>query len=238
MLNGGYPDDRDYGNEILYTGFGGQESRTKKHVRDQEWVGANEGMRTNMAHGQPVRVIRGSNGERAFSPTAGYRYDGLYAVLDAWQLPSIDGPLVCRFQLVKTDGVSVDAKEEPPKPAPRVPSTVLRIVRDTAMANRVKELYEYACQVCGERLTMLGGSFYAEGAHIRPLGEPHDGPDVENNIMCLCPNHHVLFDRGAIYLTDDLTVMDAVLGKRIRSLSSRHALDPAHLSYHRGLFQA
>jgi putative restriction endonuclease len=45
-------------------------------------------------------------------------------------------------------------------------------------------------------------------AHIRPLGAPHNGPDVkENIIICLCPNHHVLFDSGAITLADDLLVI-------------------------------
>lgn len=38
---------------------------------------------------------------------------------------------------------------------------------------------------------------YAEAAHIRALGSPHNGPDVIENVLCLCPNHHVLFDNGA-----------------------------------------
>jgi putative restriction endonuclease len=113
VLNGGYRDDRDYGDELVYTGFGGQDPRTKRQVRDQKWVGANEGMRTNMARGLPVRVIRGPRGEPAFSPANGYRYDGLYAVLNADRVPSLDGPLICRFKLVKTDAVRVPATEPP-----------------------------------------------------------------------------------------------------------------------------
>ncbi|MBT6251913.1 MAG: hypothetical protein HOI84_01280, partial [Flavobacteriaceae bacterium] len=34
----------------------------------------------------------------------------------------------------------------------------------------------------------------AIGAHIKPLGRPHSGPDVKENLLCLCPNHHDQFD--------------------------------------------
>jgi putative restriction endonuclease len=86
-----------------------------------------------------------------------------------------------------------------PPTAPRRETTVLRIVRDTRQARRIKELYDYRCQMCGVRLEGLAGP-YAEAAHIRPLGSPHNGPDTPENILCLCPNHHVLFDHGGIAL--------------------------------------
>jgi hypothetical protein len=59
--------------------------------------------------------------------------------------------------------------------APRLETTVLRIVRDTEQARRIKELYDYKCQICGTRLEGLAGP-YAEAAHIKPLGAPHRGP--------------------------------------------------------------
>ena len=61
---------------------------------------------------------------------------------------------------------------------------------------------------------------YAEGAHIRPLGYPHDGPDVLGNVLCLCPNDHVRFDYGAIWLDDRLYVVDAQLGKAGHRITS------------------
>lgn len=36
--------------------------------------------------------------------------------------------------------------------------------------------------------------------HIKPLGGEHNGPDVRENILCVCPNHHALLDYGAIKL--------------------------------------
>jgi putative restriction endonuclease len=89
-----------------------------------------------------------------------------------------------------------------PSEASRRETTVLRIVRDTKQARRIKELYDYGCQMCGTRLEGLAGP-YAEAAHIRPLGAPHNGPDSPDNILCLCPNHHVLFDHGGVGIGED-----------------------------------
>ena len=101
--------------------------------------------------------------------------------------------------------------------------------RDTKQSRKLKELYDYTCQVCGIRLATPIGA-YAEGAHIRPLGEPHNGPDSSDNLLCLCPNHHVLFDLGAISLNDDLTLIG--LPGRLTQ-NPRHKLNIENLRYHR-----
>lgn len=85
-------------------------------------------------------------------------------------------------------------------PAARVQTTVSRIVRNTELAKRVKVLHKYECQICGYTIILADGSQYAESHHIQPLGEPHNGPDVMENIICLCPNHHAACDFGAIRL--------------------------------------
>jgi putative restriction endonuclease len=83
--------------------------------------------------------------------------------------------------------------------------------------------------LCATRLETRAGA-YAEGAHIRPLGRPHNGPDVHGNVLCLCPNCHVLFDQGAITIEDDFTL----LGRTGRlSLHPQHSIDVLHLRYHR-----
>ncbi|MEU6215105.1 HNH endonuclease [Streptomyces sp. NPDC047023] len=40
-----------------------------------------------------------------------------------------------------------------------------------------------------------------------------NGPDIVENLLCLCPTCHVLFDTGARVLTDDLTIIDTVTGQ-------------------------
>jgi putative restriction endonuclease len=106
------------------------------------------------------------------------------------------------------------------------------------MANTVKALHKYTCQMCGLRLVLPGGVVYAEGAHIHPLGAPHNGPDVKENVLCLCPNDQVKFDRGAIYLTDKLAVVDGNAGTEVGQLrlANGHRLELTHVAYHRGLF--
>jgi putative restriction endonuclease len=238
VLNGGYRDDRDLGDEITYTGYGGQDG-TGRQVRDQSWEQANQGMRVSEAEGLPVRVIRGWKGEPAFSPVGGFRYDGLYAVIRSWEEASFDGPRICRYQLVKTDDAQVPLTGgAAPTPPPRVASTVMRVVRDTMVAVGVKTLYDYKCQVCDRQLVLPGRIAYAEGAHIRPLGLPHQGPDVPENVLCLCPNDHVRLDKGAIFLTDELDVVDAetleVIGRLRRH--PNHHIDRTHVAYLRGMF--
>ena len=185
VLSGGYEDDQDLGNLIIYTGYGGRDAATGRQVSDQPFSLWNRALAYSSLNGLPVRVIRGEGHESRYSPSAGYRYDGLYLVDDYWQDRGRAGFLVWRYRLIKlpdqldqeSDHQSGKAGIEIPSEAPRRETTVLRIVRDTKQARRIKELYDYRCQICGIRLEGLAGP-YAEAAHIRPLGAPHNGPDT------------------------------------------------------------
>jgi putative restriction endonuclease len=75
----------------------------------------------------------------------------------------------------------------------------------------------------------------AEAAHIRALGEPHNGIDALNNILCLCPNHHKLFDIGGFYIEDDLTI--PVLKEKLYR-HTNHTLDLDAIRYHRAWCKA
>ena len=83
--------------------------------------------------------------------------------------------------------------------------------------------------MCGTRLVGLAGP-YAEAAHVRPLGAPHDDPDVPENILCLCPNHHVLFDHGGVTVGPDLSLIGTV-GRLTVHL--KHPIGAEHLRYRR-----
>ncbi|MEV4383968.1 HNH endonuclease [Streptosporangium sp. NPDC049644] len=116
----------------------------------------------------------------------------------------------------------------------RSESIMERVIRDSLLAGQIKQAHAFRCQFCGNRLALRRG-FYAEGAHIRPLGEPHNGPDEPDNLLCLCPNDHVLFDRGAIAIQADLAVMDMTSGVSLGPLrlAPNHDINPEHLAYHR-----
>ena len=87
-----------------------------------------------------------------------------------------------------------------PTPPGRGTFTIERIIRDTALANKVKRIHKFKCQICGTSIKVPKNKSYAEGHHIQPLGKPHNGHDVKENILCVCPNCHVVLDRGAIRL--------------------------------------
>jgi len=99
---------------------------------------------------------------------------------------------------------------------------------------RIKGLYDYRCQMCGIRLEGLAGP-YAEAAHVRPLGAPHRGPDTADNILCLCPNHHVLFDHGGVAIGEGLS-LDGVEGRLY--VDPQHQIGEDHLRYRRDHYGA
>jgi putative restriction endonuclease len=234
VLSGGYEDDQDFGTVIVYTGHGGRDPDTRQQIGDQLLTGGNLALAYSCTQGLPVRVIRGASHPSPYSPPTGYRYDGLYRVEDYWRDHGKSGHTIWRFRLIKVNDVATLLKQvketsEAYDPAPRFESTVLRIVRDTQQARKVKELYEYHCQICGVRLEGLAGP-YAEAAHIRPLGMPHNGPDSLDNLLCLCPNHHVLFDYGGIAIADDFSL----LGSDGRlTVKPQHQINLVHIQYHR-----
>jgi hypothetical protein len=99
VVSGGYVDDFDSGNEIIYTGHGGNDPATKRQIKDQEWHRGNEALRKSQRQRLPVRVCRGHKGDPRHSPREGYRYDGLYLVKESWDERGVDGFRICRFHL-------------------------------------------------------------------------------------------------------------------------------------------
>src|SRR5947207_3435145 len=59
VLSGGYEDDEDRGDTIIYTGHGGQDPLTHEQIADQEFTRQNAALVTSERLGQPVRVVRG-----------------------------------------------------------------------------------------------------------------------------------------------------------------------------------
>lgn len=113
--------------------------------------------------------------------------------------------------------------------------------RDRKKAAALKRHYDNTCQFCGIQLEVAGNRFYSEAAHIRGLGEPHNGPDVVSNMLVLCPNHHLQFDRGVLrlrkigakYRIQSKTVGDPLNGKAI---TLTHPLENDYVIYHHDWF--
>ncbi|MFI6207933.1 HNH endonuclease [Streptomyces sp. NPDC051041] len=133
-------------------------------------------------------------------------------------------------------GQEITDEERATGPTARRDVTSSRLVRNASIANRVKEIHGHACQVCETRLQYMRRP-YSQAAHIRGLGSPHDGPDELPNLLCLCPNHHVLFDGLEIYIDVDDVVRRTHGGDSLGRLRRHvdHQIDEAYLRYHRTL---
>jgi predicted restriction endonuclease len=103
----------------------------------------------------------------------------------------------------------------------KVMALTYRILRDTKLARQIKKLHKDTCQLCRKQLKLSGQITYAEAHHIRPLGSPHNGPDVSGNIIVVCPTCHVLCDFAAIELK--MAKIYAV---------KDHSVDQKFLNYH------
>jgi putative restriction endonuclease len=253
VVSGGYPEDRDDWDIILYTGHGGQAENSTKQVADQTFTArGNAALLQSMAEGDLVRVIRGTHRGAKYGPDEGFRYDGLFRVEDASYGRTGDGNFrICQFRMVK-DGYSenldlvakaptevelLGAEEHAGKPLGnekpgRRGVWSQRVVRSTAVAKKVKKIHQDRCQACGDQV-VFGDQSYSEGAHVQALGTPHDGPDVEGNLLCLCPSCHVRFDLGALIIHDDHSLW--LNGQPYGKLRThpRHRVDPKYLAQHR-----
>ena len=240
VVSGGYEDDEDAGDLIRYTGMGGNDPATKKQIADQTLdQPGNAGLVTSQLEGLPVRVTRGTNGDPMYSPSSGFRYDGLFRVADHWTKIGKGGFRIWQFLLERIEGDAGGYGEgaEPSgqrKPG-RTTGVVTRVTRNTVVTEWVKRLYAHRCQFCGAQIEVVGGR-YAEGAHIRALGSPHEGPDTPDNVLCLCPTCHVRFDNGGVYVTDELVIHDATAGEQLGVLQphKKHSINVDHLRQHRG----
>ncbi|MCP9234706.1 YDG/SRA domain-containing protein [Lewinella sp. JB7] len=239
VLSGGYEDDLDFGDVIVYTGHGGRDIPSGKQVVDQELTRSNLALAVSCQQGLPVRVIRGQNHRSEYSPQKGYRYDGLFRVEDYWKEKGKSGFEVWRFrmrqlkflsnQIYEIQSRQVNEDEFEYGAPKRVETRITRIIRDTRLSKQVKEMYDFKCQVCKTRIETNAGP-YAEAAHIKPLGAPHNGPDDLSNLLCLCPNHHVRFDYGGFSVSDTFDLIGEP-GKL--HVHSAHQINKTFLGYHR-----
>lgn len=240
VISGGYEDDEDLGGIIIYTGHGGRSAKSKIQVTDQTLTRANKGLAISCENRLPVRVIRGAHKNSKFAPETGYRYDGLYYVTEYWHEKGKSGFIVWRFRLEKVERIHKEYNDTEDNSILNEPDSnynkterkeyvVNRIIRETKIASFIKELYEHTCQICGIQI-ITPVRIYAEAAHIKALGKPHNGPDTKENILCLCPNHHTMLDLGIITIEEDMSIIGFETGKLF--VNSKHNLDLECIKYH------
>lgn len=79
----------------------------------------------------------------------------------------------------------------------RIVATVERLSRDAGFRRKVTTAYEHRCAVTRIQLQLV------DAAHILPVGDKESIDEVENGV-CLSPTYHRAFDRGLIFLDEEL----------------------------------
>lgn len=175
------------------------------------------------------------------SDTSEWTYQGLVDVLEYDYGPfEGDGRDVYRFRLQRRsefqERVDSDESASDISTPRRTQTTRSRVIRNTQLITRLKSLYDNRCQLCGNRRQRGVETGYSEGHHLKPLGSPHDGPDVAENILILCPNHHADFDYGRLSVDPDSLVVshdyDESVNNSVLRVNDDHSLEREFLEYH------
>ncbi|KAL6644343.1 hypothetical protein ACP70R_015951 [Stipagrostis hirtigluma subsp. patula] len=103
VSSGGYLDDEDTGDVLVYTGSGGRQRNRLDHHSDQTLQRGNLALHNSYLYGVEVRVIRGHAWDASPNRKV-YVYDGLYRVVTSSFGPGKSGRDVCKFKLVRLPG--------------------------------------------------------------------------------------------------------------------------------------
>ncbi|XP_033146279.1 histone-lysine N-methyltransferase family member SUVH2 [Brassica rapa] len=102
IVSGGYEDDEDTGEVLVYSGHGGQD-KVHRQCQHQRLESGNLAMERSMHYGIEVRVIRGFKYDNVVSSKV-YVYDGLYRIVQYWFDVGRSGFGVFKFKLVRIEG--------------------------------------------------------------------------------------------------------------------------------------
>jgi euchromatic histone-lysine N-methyltransferase len=104
ISSGGYGDNEDGGDVLIYTGQGGNNYISdKKQSVDQKLERGNLALERSMHYGVEIRVIRGVKDSK--SPTGKiYIYDGLYKIEDSWLAKGRSGYGIFKYKLQRIPG--------------------------------------------------------------------------------------------------------------------------------------
>ncbi|XP_051207849.1 histone-lysine N-methyltransferase family member SUVH9-like [Lolium perenne] len=100
VSSGGYLDDEDSGDVLVYTGSGGRQRNRVEHHADQTLQRGNLALHYSYHYGVEVRVIRCHACESSSSRKV-YVYDGLYRVVSSTFGPGKSGRDVCKYKLLR-----------------------------------------------------------------------------------------------------------------------------------------
>lgn len=86
---------------------------------------------------------------------------------------------------------------------------ISRVKRYQMIVKKLKQKYDYKCQICGYSFHMNNGNDYCEAHHIKKLSR--DGSQHPKNTIILCANHHRMFH----YASNTCLIGELCNGKRV-----------------------
>ncbi|KAK6934038.1 Pre-SET domain [Dillenia turbinata] len=103
VSSGGYDDDVEDSDFLIYSGQGGNVNRKDKEVADQKLERGNLALDRSMRRANEVRVIRGIK-DHMNPLTKVYVYDGLYKIQESWVEKGKSGHNIFKYKLVRLPG--------------------------------------------------------------------------------------------------------------------------------------
>ncbi|KAJ8770394.1 hypothetical protein K2173_015008 [Erythroxylum novogranatense] len=105
VSSGGYEDNVEDENVLIYSGHGGNINRKDKEIMDQKLERGNLALEKSLHRGNEVRVVRGLRDPTSTSPAGKvYVYDGLYKIQESWIEKGLSGCSVFKYKLIRVAG--------------------------------------------------------------------------------------------------------------------------------------
>ncbi|XP_022766568.1 histone-lysine N-methyltransferase, H3 lysine-9 specific SUVH1-like [Durio zibethinus] len=103
VSSGGYEDNSEYGDVLIYSGQGGNVYKRGMEITDQKLERGNLALEKSLHRGNEVRVIRGVKDVATLTGKI-YVYDGLYKIQESWVEKGKSGCNVFKYKLVRLSG--------------------------------------------------------------------------------------------------------------------------------------
>jgi len=124
------------------------------------------------------------------------------------------------------------SSQTPIPPIRQTSGVVTRYIRESKYGKELKKEYNYKCCFCEIEVERPFDFPYVESCHLKPLNE--EGPDSKENLLILCPNHHIELDYGAISIKEDMTLVHINKQNPLhgKTIILRHELNPEFIRFH------
>lgn len=224
----GYEDEFKADGTLIYTAEGQEGPQTMDH--------GNKAVAQHQDDGRELHVFE-KDGDVLVTYIGQYASDGY----DWEPLPDKygDDREAIQFTLRPIEEIAIDSDVVLPEGnhnPKRTDVATSRIQRDGELVRDMKRLYDDTCQLCGDTRQQGDGVGYSYVHHIKPLAPEHGGPDIPENVIVLCPNHHDDFDNGMLTINPESFEIThayehSLSGSEVTTKRG-HEIDPQYIAYH------